>query len=748
MSFTARIAAALLVLQLGSLTATSAFEPSSVSVTVTDPDGKHVAEAQIFDAAQPAKPLAESGSDGTARLAVALGVKLYAVRGTARSQTATVAGDSLQLVLSYSTIVRVAAPRTSLEDRIYTANSAAAVVSGSPFDALGLVPNYRGASQGGVADMELNGTPLQLPPDSGGGSNAGRALLGQLVESFSTAQADTGSLEPNLHLLMPAAQPRYGLTFGSGAFDAAQWKATAQGRTPALGYAFTLAGRSDEGLLASQTFRDASGLRYDHSDSWHGLGGTADLDFNLRSWHVQLVGIGDRASGADMPALDPGGGIPIGYGPGGTSGTTFGDGYVLATTTHGRDSLSVLDVRYNGSGNDDLAGAVFLGTPVGASDGYRYSGRYDELGLTRAFGTRSLTLKASDGETATTAFGDGFTSGSSSGERRASLTYEERHRTVTANATLGVLSDDGDYQDRALFANAGAQGSSGAWRWSAAAFYAPAQALEAQRAPSVLLASPALASFDCPGASAVLQAPSELDPRHPRSLTLKATLERDMGRLGQFGLGGFLANTQDALVQSTERAVAGLPAGYAAQLTSYFDTLCAAGGAPSIYQTRYRSVPSMRAQEWYVDDLLPLGSFALRASYETFSIETPYAPSAFASTIVPDAQLPGIPLHRANLLLSRQFGRSLGALDVAYLSRNDAENLPSRIVLSLGASLALGAGHLDFSAQNALGAYDGRFTSPAYAQAVPLSDGSSLQTLAQPLPQRWSLRYTVAFPNR
>jgi hypothetical protein len=62
--------------------------------------------------------------------------------------------------------------------------------------------------------------------------------------------------------------------------------------------------------------------------------------------------------------------------------------------------------------------------------------------------------------------------------------------------------------------------------------------------------------------------------------------------------------------------------------------------------------------------------------------------------------------------------------------------------------MPLGRGHLDLSAQNVLGAYAGQFTSPVYAQPLMLSDGSSLQTLAQPLPRRWSLRYTFGFPSR
>jgi hypothetical protein len=135
--------------------------------------------------------------------------------------------------------------------------------------------------------------------------------------------------------------------------------------------------------------------------------------------------------------------------------------------------------------------------------------------------------------------------------------------------------------------------------------------------------------------------------------------------------------------------------------------------------------------------------FTASGFFELLSRTTPDAVAGHpASSIIPGSQLPGVPLHRANVLVAYANKKLSAAADALFVSGNGQTYLPSHVETMAGVSYQLRDGQLSLSVQNPFGAYGGALTSPRYALAQPLTSGTFLP-LAQPLHQVWSLRYRV-----
>ena len=384
--------AACLAMALGPIGIVRADDGVLVRIAVVDREGRPQADASVFaKEAAGDVVLGRTDADGFVTITAVRGTQLYAGLGGVRSEPAAVASGSLRFVVGLATIGGVTA-RPSLGSILMTAQSAAAIISGDVTGALNYLPNYRTEAEGGSGALQLNGTPLMLPSSLGGTSRF--SIPSSLVASFSPDQADDGTISPNLHLHTPTATPQQDVALATGSQGLASWQTVFTGRVKTLGYAFVLADQGTGGNLFGRSFRDASGLAYDHGTNAHQLDTSADLEFPVRGAQVSIVALGSRSAGAQIGSVLPGT-LAQGLGPGNLQATSFGDGYVRVSQSRGRDMWTFLDVRFAGAATDDDRNALLALTPIPSYTGYRFSGRYDEVSLTRSFGANSATAKLS-----------------------------------------------------------------------------------------------------------------------------------------------------------------------------------------------------------------------------------------------------------------------------------------------------------------------------------------------------------------
>ena len=743
--------AAALVLASASFAPAFAAGEQPVRVVVADASGRAVSGADVLERTGTSETvIGRSGDDGTLTVTVHASARIFARLGARISPSAVSHDGTVRLVVPLALIGAIVARPAEGVAPLVTESSATALVAGDVASALGLVPNYRSQREGGSGRQMLNGVPLELPtaPHNGGSSDE-PGIPSDLVESFSAAQADDGSISPNYHVLAPTAATKLRFAGGATQWDGRLWKLSLSGTTHKLGYALVAAGGNDDGALAHDVFADASGFTYDHSTRSHHLDGSLSLAYAIGSTQVNVVAITTHKRSNDVLATMPGA-LAAGEGPGNDTRTSTTFGYVIASQVHGRDSYHLLHAVFAGGLSDDANAATFAGTPAGSLGGYRYSGSYDEAAITRNFNAASLTAKLAATRVRTTAFaeylGASYGSSSKAALDTFSLGYESSSAPDGYGASLSTFRRSGVFPGGGVEANLHVRRMIRGTQFRLTATHAQAQSQQAYSAGAYQLGAPSSATVTCDPVSATVGAPAQLGGAHPRADTLLGGIERRFANGARFNAGGFVSSGRDMLVPATSSDIS-LPAGYRSALQHDVSTLCPGAQLPasSIFAQRYVSVPRLNGREWYAAVAVPLGELRADVSYETYSLSAPTIPAALlggATTLAPGKQIDGVPLHRATLVLSHARNGTMAAMALQYVSDNNAAHLPGHVTASLGVQRSFGRGTLALSVQNALGGYDGTFVSPRYA--VPLlTQSGSIPTLASPVRRTWTLRYTL-----
>jgi len=131
------------------------------------------------------------------------------------------------------------------------------------------------------------------------------------------------------------------------------------------------------------------------------------LNHRLRSSTIAFIGSAQRDA-ENIIARTQSGAIPDGYGPGNHSLGNGATAVTIWTAPRGRDTLSVVDVRYAGMRANDLSSLQIGGNFVsGGSWGYSYNGRYDSLGVARANGATLLALNITSTRSSSTGRSEG-----------------------------------------------------------------------------------------------------------------------------------------------------------------------------------------------------------------------------------------------------------------------------------------------------------------------------------------------------
>ncbi len=729
----------------------SAAEPLDARVLVVDAAGMPAPGVDVFAREKGTLvSLGRTDASGVLTVHVASGESLVARIGSRTSAPVALTARQARIVLPVAKIGTVRAHNDRDGEPTVTSESPSAIVFDDLALARTLVPNYRSRAEGGSGHQMLNGVPLDLPSGPRTDASDEPGVPSDLIESFSATQADDGTVTPNYHLLAPT--PHLAMRFGSGlsAFDGSLWKAGVSGTVHGLGFAVAAATGGDDGPLAGATLVDASGAGYDHSTHARHTDVSFSFSHGVGSTQINAAGFSSRQRGDDI-ALSLPGTLLDGIGPGNVTTKTSSFEYVIAMQTHGRDSYHLLDARFAGGSADDAPAALVDGVSAGYTSGYRYFGNYDEFAFTRAFGPASLTLKSTFTQTATTGYVATPSFAAQVPAHNGLATLGLDYERSTGSHGYGFALDDaqrsGSFAGTDLEARAHVKTMLAGTALQLSASRAQTQVQEAYSAGAYEFGAPSAATITCSPPSATVVGPAGALGSHPTADTLDLHLRRRLANEATLSAGGFVSAGRDGLVFPASALGATLDPAYRAQVASDVALLCPGRtlGAADLFVQRYESVPRLSGREWFVDATLPLGALRAEATYETYSLTAPQLPADLAgipSTLVAGAQVPGVPLHRANLLLSYRRLRFVAAAALQYTSDNNVDALPGHVTVAAGLQLPAGPGVVAFAAQNLFGAYSGTYVSPMFA--VPLATSSGvLPTLAIPLRPAWSLRYTL-----
>jgi hypothetical protein len=435
-----------------------------------------------------------------------------------------------------------------------------------------------------------------------------------------------------------------------------------------------------------------------------------------------------------------------GYGPGTAVPSSDATGWITIDHSAGRDHVLFVSVRYLGSSNFDASQATFLGAPTPFQTSFRYSGSYQTAKLSRRFGFGTGYIAGTSQTFSLSNSGYASSILARSNSTDIDLGVDRVSGPLTLNAETGLSRDTGGL-------NAGLMTfkTSATWQGKSTSAnleyqHSASQAQQAFGAPGQVLGAPQTATFDCDAHRAVVSDASILTGQHPTRDLIEAKAVSTLAGGWKVGEGVSVALDHHALVSDFASGDVTVPPSFLGPLNTFFHGTCESNAqlaAGDILATRLVQVPLLRSSQLFITLDSPPRPLRLSAFYETYAEYVAGCCNKERSprtSVIDHGQLPYVPLHRANALLSYSTANGTLALDLLYTSANNADALPGHVELMLGVARKLGDGVITASVQNVLNAYGGRFATQSYAVPITTSDGP-LESLANPIPRTWTLSY-------
>ena len=733
--------AALMAAAIASSPLAAAAAGVSADVAVVDDRGEPVSGAEIVSSKQ-AAVLGVTGADGHALVSADDGTPVLARWKDRRSDNVALRAPAITItLLAKIGSIKARIPVTTTAGPV-SRLSAAAVLGGSLTTALRFDPQYRSGVEGGSSAIEVNGVPLTLPSSAGGGGPS--KALAELFDSYSPEDAN-GSTIPNFHLVNPTASPQQTIGIATGSFADTALRGSAAGRAGRFGYGISAIGDANAGVLGGRTFTDLSGQRYEHSSDDRTVGATANILYDLGSTQLGGSVVATRERWNDIASVQPGP-VPAGYGPGASSTSSAVTEWLTLDHTAGRDHLFAVAVGFNGGGVDDHRAATFLGAPAAYATAYSYKGAYDFAKVSRTFGNLSVFAQ---GTLQTFTLDNAGYAGSAAGTSLADafeVGFERGGRGVTGGGRIGVANAAGGLSGSQPTANLHVEFGPASSHVRLAYNRTQSQIQESFGVKDQVLAAPQSASIDCGGGTAVVGAPAVTGSAHPVKSTFEGSLALEPRQDTLVTIGGYVGSERNAFVQGVAEGPLPVSAGYLAALGPIFAATCPGRelSASSLYGSRYVQAGDVRSREAFVSARRRIGHATLSGFYEVLSksASSAHVNGLVTSSIVPGAQLPFVPLHRANLQLSYETPKLVWGIDGLYTSANNAANLPGHVELLAGVGVGLGHGILTLSVDNPFASFGGTFASSRYAVPIQTTTGP-FNVLATPLSSSWTLKYTL-----
>jgi hypothetical protein len=611
-------------------------------------------------------------------------------------------------------------------------------LDGSLRDAIGDLPGLTSSSAG----LSIEGAPESLTGTSidglnipgVGGQLANRGINDDLFASASaSADPSSGSVggQVNFHTYQPTLAPQEQATFEYGSDNSSNALFMARGSAGALGYVAEHAVRGTVGDLTGLTFPDRSGLTYLHDGDDFSEGDLGKLRWSpslSQTLTLTATSSNDRRALAcdyDVALL------PCGYGPGmfadqHTSLASLSESAVIGMTT-----LSAAAYVAGNRFDDDESTRLFAGEPAPEAQRLESLTRGAQLqALLPAFGKHEFSLNAAEyglTVTATSLSSLGPFSGTSSDAYRA-LSIGDQYRP---NGALTVTQ------------SAGYEGSSGVSGFSASVQgrWQPASSvaynLEADTGslgasisqPLSAIPAPTDLIYDCAEHQVVGQVQTS-SSNAQRSDGVRSSIEH-AGKRGRL-----LATAWSRSIEgSPAQVVLGasdlpLPPGYGFTVDSLWQSpFVCGGGAPPPNLLFTSTVPANEVNRGaLLAGALQIGGATTLSAFA--SVQSTYIAggvSASESLAPFGAQLPGIPLHRAAVVLTSKVTPAIDVLaDANYVFGGNAYGLGQYTLVNAGVAFPLGIGSLAVVGRNLTNRYAGTFVGLSDFEALPRYEASPL----------------------
>jgi hypothetical protein len=568
------------------------------------------------------------------------------------------------------------------------------------------------------------------------------------TDLLSNVTVDSSADLVRLAFLGPTIAPEYTADSSVGGYGTAITKASAQGTSGVIGYAFAHVVDGTNSGLNGQIYKDLSGLTYDHVGNAVSYGDYEKLAISSSNFTASILGLESNGYVNPIPAYLTGS-TPAGYGPGNFQ-TSQQHNYVASLNASlGDTALSVSESNWAFSNATNFEKQYVMGVPAPYYANSAFEGAESALSLERAISPR-VTAQLELSNSNTNQVGTASESGSSAiyqGETDAAL-------SITA-----PLFRSGEARVILKRDFARSLGSSSSFNVMASAPLSTNTTLEAtgqvggrpvfsQDVQNVLgPQNPNLATYDC--SSGTISA-SVAGATESAASSAEATVGINSNlRRGSIGASAFVDSLRGVLLSSayvpaSSESTAALPPGYLASLQKGFSSIGGCQGTPSLSQIYLvKDVGGISAiyRGVELNGEYTLGSrLTVQAGYDLLQARFLGGPPLVvgpSSPYIPGAQLPGRPFGRAAVTmdwLASPHNNMDVLLNLESCARNNPRNLPGYGVLNAGLGFSTSKyTNLVIAGSNLLNTYSGYFVSPRYA--VPLSTPlSKLGTLAAPLP--------------
>jgi hypothetical protein len=611
--------------------------------------------------------------------------------------------------------------------------------------------------------LSLDGIPLGAPGSAGNLRSIGTDLFSGSSVSFGPSAGALGggvsfrTLEPSQALQIRAS----GTT---GTFDRNNYSIAATGSIGKLGIAVQHTWRGANSPLTFQEYLDQSGLYYPHEGYNHNLGDFLKMRYSLGDDRTSITAtaLTNNRWASNICARDVTV-VPCGIGPSNESYGRYAFGYATITSLIGQVSTQFSGFSNAGT-NDTNYAYRYLQDPL---NGYE-PGLFPELS-NNATNARGVAYSASIAQqrhtftlsgniyssvlTSTPITGNAFEVPFSNGA--TSVTYKF--------ADVYKASDRWTITPQISLVNTTGVGTSAVGGIGGTLTPDPADAftlsLNAGSSQPNLnstqsFSDPENARFDCQARSAVVSAPGDLGGGSQSSFAINAAWSHQFKNGATFTGDAYSQVQSGQLINALiQEPLSIYPVGYLATLYSAYQAplTCGTGAAlPTVYASE--SVAGTRRLYQGFDlnarfsvgrNVVVIPSYTLQmAKLEAASNRLEDGPS----TTIVGAQLPNRPMHRGGITIDGLLPSSGVELlaNAQYTGSNNQQNIGPYIVVNAGISHKFGPGQLTLFENNMFNTYGGSFASDAFAQPLPLSNGSLLQTAGTPLtPRAFFLSYST-----
>jgi hypothetical protein len=712
-------------------------------------------------------------------------VDLGVSRQPAAQQATTTTSDSGLKVIG-TVRARVTVTTTDVDE-----NSAVRKISDSLTDALSTIggvdvtqgsndPNapqtisLRGHDESQTA-VTLDGIPLSAPGSAADLRKINTDLFSGAGVSFG-AQAGSLGGSVNFRTLQPTQTWQTKFTTSYGTFDRYSYQIGETGSIGKLGIAVLHTKRAGNSPLTFQDYVDQSGIDYAHGGENANIGDFLKLRYPVNDrTTVMATMLQNNQSNSSLCTqfVTP---LPCGIGPDNGNSGKFQFGYATVQSLIGDTAVTVTGyVNNNTSYTNDLNRYIYNScastplttpttctpgpvlSPFASTNGSFARGVAASATLTRDKHTFTLTGSTYAGITTFTTLVDPPTAVNPNPSLSAS-TFATASRSIQ-------FSDQYKVNDKlALGPNISYAGTTGAgssilagvsanWRPTNADTYNASISFgSSQPANGLVRALPDATSarVNCYANTAVINGVGDL-PAHQGAANYDLSWTHQWSH-GQFSLNAYRQTQSGQLVgaQVTGES-AGLPSDLVNGINTYFGNVCGvATPQEQIYANEQIGGTTRQYQGYTANANLALGkNVVLIPSYTTTSAEVTAADARYIgldSTLVLNSQIPGRPVHSANVTLDALYAPA--SLEIVanahYVGPNNNQFIAPYTLVNVGLSHALGMGRITVFASNLFNTESGNFSTLQYAQPIALSGGGYLLQAARPnAPRSYTVSYSL-----